>query len=54
LVKEETAHISKTINEMSKFWDAKLVKIRQENETFHIVKKLDRKAESDEVERLFN
>jgi len=27
-VKEETNHLSKMINDMSRFWDAKLVKIR--------------------------
>ena len=38
---------------MSKFWDAKLVKLRQENETFHIIKRLDKKAEADEVKEMY-
>ena len=44
-VKEETAHITKMINEMSRFWDAKLVKLRQETDTFTLLRKIEEKAD---------
>lgn len=44
LVKKETSHIDKTIRDMERYWDTKLVKMRNDLNVHQLMKRLDEKA----------
>lgn len=44
LVKTETGHIDKAIQDMAKYWDAKLVKMRSDLNVHQLFKRVDEKA----------
>lgn len=52
-VKKETAHIDKTIRDMERYWDAKLVKMRSDLNVHQLFKRLDEKATQKETHNLF-
>ena len=52
-VKKETYHIDKTIRDIEKYWDAKLVKIRSDFNMHLLLKKLDEKASHSETVVMF-
>lgn len=53
-VKKETAHIDKTIRDMERYWDTKLVKMRSELNIHQLIKRLDDKASRNEAVNMFD
>jgi hypothetical protein len=52
-VQKETAHLDKTIQNMERYWDAKLVRLRQDLNVHQLIRRLDEKASHSETATLF-
>jgi phage-related minor tail protein len=52
-VRKETSHIDKTIRDIEKYWDAKLVKIRSDLNVHQLMKRLDEKASHNDTVVMF-
>lgn len=50
---KETSHIDRSIRNMEKYWDAKLVKIRNELNIHQLTKRIDEKASDNEIKIMF-
>lgn len=52
-VQKETSHLDKTIRDMERYWDQKLVKIRGDLNVHQLMKRLNEKASVNETHNLF-
>lgn len=52
-VRKETSHIDKTIRDIEKYWDTKLVKIRSDLNVHQLIKRIDEKASHNETIVMF-